>query len=99
MHNTIVLVGGVDRLAEVALKAAFAASAARVVRADINNAATICAEERPYAILVAEEVYDFGGPEFDALGRDLHAGVVVAPDTVALAVLTAMFQEEAVRLG
>lgn len=99
LHNTVVLIGGSGRIQQLVGQATLAASGGRVVRVELKHAATLCAEERPYAIVVAEELYDFGGAELDALARDLNAGLVVAPDSVALPVLTALLQEEAVRLG
>lgn len=99
LSNTVVLVGGGGRLAHSALDAAMASSGARLVTTELSRAATVCAEARPYAIVIPQEVYDFGGSEFDALARDVGAGLVVVPQGVAPSVLAAMLQEEAMRLS
>lgn len=93
------MIGGTGRLHQLANQAATSASGARVVRADVSEAATVCAEIRPYAILVAQEVYEFGGSEFDALARDIDAGLVVVPEHIAAPVLSAALLDEAARLG
>lgn len=79
--------------------AALEVSGGVVVAADIASVATVAAEGRPYAIVIPRDVYDFGASEFDALARDLSAGLVVVPDGVRLAVLAAMLGEESQRLG
>lgn len=97
--NAIVVVCSADRLEEVARHAAMGASAAFVVRARLADVATVAAETRPYAIVVEKEIYDFGGAEFDALARDLEAELLPCKPTIQQAVLTALLQEAAVRLG
>lgn len=99
LSNAVVLVGGNGGLAFTAQNAALSASGAHVVRAELASSATVCAEVRPYAIIVPNDVYDFGGAEFDALARDIDAGLLVVPSTVQLGVLAAMLSEEALRLG
>lgn len=99
LSNAVVLVGGTEPLVECARLAAAKASAARLIGAEVASLATVCAEARPYAIIIPEELYDFGGPEFDALARDVGAGVVVVPAKVQLGVLAALVAEEAIRLG
>lgn len=99
LSNCVVLIGGTGRLEQLANQAAISASGARVIRAEVSDAATVCAELRPYAILVAKDVYEFGGSEFDALARDVDAGLLVVPEQIAAPVLSAALLEEAVRLG
>lgn len=97
--NCIVMVGGAGLLLETVKYAALTASGAQAIPTEVTSAASVVTEMRPYAIVVPEDVYEFGGAEFDALARDVDAGLVVVPRTVALAVLTAMLGEEAARLG
>lgn len=99
VSNAVVLIGGNGELTFTSQNAALSASGAYVVRAEIAASATVCAEVRPYAIIVPNDVYDFGGAEFDALARDIGAGLVVVPSTVQLGVLAALLSEEALRLG
>jgi hypothetical protein len=99
LSNAVVLVGGNGELAFTAQNAALSASGAHVVRAELASSATVCAEVRPYAIIVPNDVYDFGGAEFDALARDVDAGLLVVPSSIQLGVLAAMLSEEALRLG
>lgn len=99
LSNAVVLIGGNGELTFTAQNAALSASGAHVMRAELASSATVCAEVRPYAIIVANDVYDFGGAEFDALARDVDAGLVVVPSTVQLGVLAALLSEEALRLG
>lgn len=99
LSNAVVLVGGNGELAFTSQNAALSASGAHVVRAELASSATVCAEVRPYAIIVPNDVYDFGGAEFDALARDVDAGLLVVPSTIQLGVLAAMLSEEAMRLG
>lgn len=93
------LVGGSSPLVERAATAATSSSGAHLLQTDVATSATLCAEVRPYAIIIPDDVYDFGGAEFDALARDLDAGLVVVPASVQLGVLAAMLAEEAARLG
>lgn len=93
------MIGGTGRLQQLANQAAASASGARVIRAEMADAATVCAELRPYAILVTKDVYEFGGSEFDALARDIDAGLVVVPEQIAAPVLSAALLDEAARLG
>jgi hypothetical protein len=99
LANAVVLVGGTEELVFTAQNAALSASGAHVLRAEVASSATVCAEVRPYAIILPNDVYEFGGAEFDALARDLDAGLVVVPSTIQLGVLAAMLAEEALRLG
>jgi len=99
LSNCVVLVGGEGRLATVVSDAALSASGAHTFLAELASAATVCAEERPYAIVIPDDIYDFGGSEFDALAKDLGAGLVIVPSGIRTQVLTAMICEEATRLG
>ncbi len=83
----------------MAEQAVLEASGGQALRADLASVATVAAERRPYALIIPREVYEFGASEFDALARDLDTGLIVVPDGVRLAVLSAMLSEEAVRLG
>ena len=99
LSNVVVLVGGPEPLATRTRAAAASASAAHVHATGVASLATVCAEMRPYAIIIPNDLYEFGGPEFDALARDLNAGLVVVPTGVQQAVLVALLSEEAARLG
>ena len=99
LSNAVVLVGGNVELTFTSQNAALSASGAQIVRAELASSATVCAEVRPYAIIVSKDVYEFGGAEFDALARDIDAGLLVVPSTIQLGVLAAMLSEEALRLG
>lgn len=93
------VVGALGKLVETCGRAAMNASAARALSTDVKGAATLVAELRPYAIVIPEEVYDFGGAEFDALARDVGAGLVVVPPAIQEGLLVALLMEEAARLG
>jgi hypothetical protein len=97
--NAIVVVCSAERLAITTKQAAMGASAGFVVRAKLSEVATVAAETRPYAIVVEQEIYDFGSAEFDALAKDLEAELLPCKPTIQQAVLTALLQEAAVRLG
>jgi len=97
--NLVVVVSGSSALHERAASAAQAATGAQTVAATIASAATICAELRPYAIVVPREVYEFGGAEFEALARDVEAGLLAVPEGIQVGLLTALLSEEGARLG
>ncbi len=99
LTNVVVLVGGPEPLATRARAAAVAASAAHLYETGVASLATVCAEVRPYAIIIPNDLYEFGGDEFDALARDVNAGLVVVPAGVQQGVLSALLSEEAARLG
>jgi hypothetical protein len=99
LSNVVVAVGVGGALIATAKHAALRASGASVVRADVQSAATVVAELRPYAILVPKDLYEFGGTEFDALARDVDAQLLVVADTIQLPVLSTLLSEAAVRLG
>lgn len=99
VSNTVVLIGTSGVLAYTSEQAAMEASGAQLLRAGVSEAATVCAEVRPYAIVIGADIYEFGGREFDLLARDIGAGLVVAPAKIDPSVLTAVLQEEARRLG
>lgn len=44
--------------------------------------ATEATHDRPAAILVASDVYDFDAQEFEALGRDVDSIIIVASEEV-----------------
>jgi hypothetical protein len=75
----VVVIGGPDTLIEAARRAASLATSARVVTADIASAATQVARERPFAIVVSDEVYAFDSAEFDALARDVKSILIALP--------------------
>jgi hypothetical protein len=55
----------------------------RVEIADIKNVATRVAEERPFAIVVEEDVFAFDPAEFQALARDVGSEIVTVPAEAA----------------
>ena len=75
----IVVIGGPDTLIEAVKRVTSIATNARVVTTDIASAATHVARERPFAIVVSDEVYAFDAAEFDALARDVRASLIVLP--------------------
>jgi hypothetical protein len=84
----VVIIGGPDRFIEAVRRATELATSARIITTDISGAATHVARERPFAILVSDEVYGFDAAEFDALARDVHAELIALPtDDVPLRVL------------
>jgi hypothetical protein len=77
---SIVVVDGPATLIEAVRRAAGAVSrSARVVRADIASAATDVARERPFAILISDQLYAFDADEFEALARDVRATLLPLP--------------------
>jgi hypothetical protein len=84
----VVVIGGPDALIEAVQRVTSMATNARVVTTDIASAATHVARERPFAIVVSDEVYAFDSAEFDALARDVRAALIVLPtDSVPLRTL------------
>jgi hypothetical protein len=75
----VVVIGGPDTLIEAVQRVTTSATNARVVTTDIASAATHVARERPFAIVVSDEVYAFDASEFDALARDVRAALIVLP--------------------
>jgi hypothetical protein len=51
----------------------------RIEITDVAGTATIVAKWRPFAVVLAEELYEFDPREFDALARDVGAEIVVVP--------------------
>jgi hypothetical protein len=51
----------------------------RVEVTDVRGAATAVAKWRPFAIVLAQELYDFDPEEFRALAKDVGAEVVMVP--------------------
>jgi hypothetical protein len=86
-------------LFETAKHAALTSSGANLLACDVSSVATVVAECRPYALVVPRVLYEFGGDEFNALARDVDAELVVVPEGIKLAVLTAILSEAAQRLG
>lgn len=80
----VVVIGGPDALLHAARRAAPSVTGARVLAATVEEAATVVAESRPFAILISDELYQLDPPEFDALARDVSA-VVVPLETLGLA--------------
>jgi hypothetical protein len=58
-------------------------SAARVEVADVRGAATLVASKRPFAVVLEEDVFSFDPSEFEALGRDVGAEIVLVPANIA----------------
>ena len=99
LANAVVLVAASPGLSITVKHAVLEASGGLVIVCDLSSMTTVAAESRPYAIVVPRDVYEFGRSEFDALARDLDTGLVVVPEGVRLAVVSAMLSEEAMRLG
>ena len=99
LSNAVVLVSTSPALTFTASQAVLEVSGGQAVAADLSSVATVAAELRPYALIIPRDVYEFGAPEFDALAKDLDTGLIIVPDGVQLAVLSALLSEEAVRLG
>lgn len=53
--------------------------AARIEVADVRGAATVVAAKRPFAVVLEEDVFAFDPGEFEALGRDVSAELVIVP--------------------
>jgi hypothetical protein len=76
--NIVLSIGAEEPLSTWCRDAAAAASGANVIATGVKQAATTAADVRPYAIVIPDPIYQFDRAEFDALGRDLGAEVVVA---------------------
>lgn len=99
--NRVVVVGGDAIFLALVDSAARTACVAKTIAApDLATVATTVTEKRPFAIVVARAIHDFGGPDLDALARDVGAELLVVPETIASPVLSAMILEAAsTRLG
>jgi hypothetical protein len=53
--------------------------AARIEVADVRGAATVVAAQRPFAVVLEDDVFAFDPAEFEALGRDVGAELVIVP--------------------
>ena len=60
-------------------RAAIDAAGARLQTSDLENVATNAARYRPFAILIAQDVYEFDAAEFDDLARDVDATLLTVP--------------------
>ena len=76
---TVVVIGGPQALLQATERAAKTAAKADVCTSSVPNAATTVAEQRPFAIVISEELYGFDQTEFDALARDVGASLIVLP--------------------
>jgi hypothetical protein len=76
---SLIVVGGPDALVEAVKRASSLATNAKIVTTDLAGAATQVARERPFAIVVSDEVYAFDAGEFDALARDVQAVLIALP--------------------
>lgn len=88
--NTVLLVGGSDRLAVWCDDAAAAASGAMLERCEVKTAASAATQIRPFAIIIPEDLYEFDSGEFDALARDVQASLVVVSENIARETLMAL---------
>jgi hypothetical protein len=91
--NTVLLVGGSDRLAVWCDDAAAAASGAMIERCDMKTAATAATQIRPFAIVIPEDLYEFDTTELDALARDVQASLVVVSESIEREELMALLLE------
>lgn len=76
---SVVVIGGPDTLYEATQRAASLATSANVLRAEVSAATTLVARERPFAIVVSDEIYGFDAGEFDALARDVQSALIALP--------------------
>lgn len=74
--SVVVVVGGPADLVAAVRQAAGVAAAARVETAELSNAATVVATERPFAVVMSEDMYSFDAAEFEALARDVGASLI-----------------------
>ncbi len=79
----VVVVGGPTKMVEAAKKASAVAAGAIAVACPVNDAATIAAKNRPFALVVSQEVYEFDSDEFIALARDVKAQLITIPTRMA----------------
>lgn len=79
----VVVIGGPSKMVEAAKKAAAVAAGAIVVACSVNDAATTAAKNRPFALVVSQEVYEFDSSEFKALARDVKAELITIPTRAA----------------
>jgi hypothetical protein len=75
----VVVIGGPEPLIEAVRHVNEIATSAHVTTADLASAATLVARERPFAIVVSDEIYGFDAAEFDALARDVGATLIALP--------------------
>lgn len=69
----VVVIGGPDTLVHAVRRVAATHIGAGVAVATVTDAATVVAENRPFAILVSAELHALDPPEFGALARDVRA--------------------------
>jgi hypothetical protein len=74
--SVVVVIGGPAELVTATRLAAGVAAAARVETAELATAATVIATNRPFAVVVSEDMYAFDASEFDALARDVNAMLI-----------------------
>jgi hypothetical protein len=74
--SVVVVIGGPADLVAAVRLAAGVAAAARVETAELATAATVIATNRPFAVVVSEDMYAFDASEFDALARDVNAALI-----------------------
>jgi hypothetical protein len=81
--SVVVVVAGSPDLIAAVRQAAGVAAAARVETAELANAATVVATQRPFAIVMDEVMYSFDAAEFEALARDVGATLIRVDTTNA----------------
>ncbi len=77
---TALLIAVPQPLDEVCLKAASIAGALRVESCKAGDAPTVASTARPFAIIIAEAVYEFDPDEFEALARDVGGTLIRLPE-------------------
>lgn len=86
---SVVVIGGPEALIEAVRRCSATVTAARLISADVQSAATRVAAARPFALVISDELYGFDSGEFDALARDVRATVIALPtEGVPIRVLT-----------
>lgn len=75
----VVVVGGPNELIEATRNAAAASVGALTIACDIGEAATQVAQNRPFAIVMNDDLYNFDTAEFNALAKDVNATIIPFP--------------------
>jgi len=76
---TLVVIAPARDLLDACHEAMRYIGAARIEVADVRGAATLVAAKRPFAVVLEEDVFAFDPREFEALGRDVSAEIVIVP--------------------
>jgi hypothetical protein len=72
----LVLISPSKRLLDICSEAVRFVIAGRIEVASVQDATTVVAAQRPFAIVLDEDVFAFDPQEFQALGRDVGAQII-----------------------